>query len=446
MIKPLLTLSFSLTVISLLAQNSSQKWDLRRCVEYAMKNNLSVKQADIQARQQALQLKQAKLFQYPTASLSTSVGPQFGRSIDPTTNIFSNTELYSQNINVGGGVQIFNWNRIKNNIKANEFNIKAALIDIERAANDVGLNVASSYLQVIAAKEQMNVFAVQIAQTQAQLNITQKRVNAGALPELNIAELDAQLATDSSNYINTKTTFEQNVILLKGLLNLDMAEPFEVETPTIDKITVEPLSEVQPDMVYKLALSNQPLQKGNALRTKAAETNIAVAKATMYPTFSGNFGLGSVWNSRAQTIAGKTPYFDQINQNFRQNVGVGVQVPIFNSGQNRINYETSKISLQNTKLQETVANQKLQQDVYTAYTNVTNALQQVNASKRSVETAQKAYDFATKRYEVGLLNTIDLITNQNNLARAKIQLLNNQYQFVFRMKVLEFYKGLGLKL
>ncbi|MFY8005041.1 MAG: TolC family protein, partial [Chitinophagaceae bacterium] len=118
----------------------------------------------------------------------------------------------------------------------------------------------------------------------------------------------------------------------------------------------------------------------------------------------------------------------------------------FNNGQNRINYETSKLNYRNAELQVEQANVKLKQDIYVAYTNVVNALQRYNASTRSVESAQKAYDFAVKRYEVGLLNTLELITNQNNLSRAKLQALINQFDYVFRMKLLEFYKGKGLTL
>jgi len=437
------TITFSVT-----AQTNAEKWDLRKCVDYAVKNNISVKQADVQARLSALQMKQAKMFQYPTASFNTNLGPQFGRSIDPTTNIFTNTELFAQSYGVQGGIQVFNWGRIKNNIAAAEFSAKAALVDVEKVTNDISLNVATFYLQVLASKEQMNIASVQIAQTKSQLEITRKRVEAGALPELNAIELEARLANDSSNYINAQSTFQQNVLTLKGVLNIDAALPFEVETPSIEKIPLETLADLQPESVFQMALNNLPTQKSNLLKVKAAEKNILVNKATLYPTISSNYSLGTTYNNKdVNFITGvKTPYFDQINRNFRQNLGIGVSVPIFNSGQNRINYEQSKLNLTSAKVQEEQDNQKLKQDIYTAYNNVINATQKFNASKKSVESSQKAYDFALKRYEVGLLNTLDLITNQNNLLTAKLQLIANQFDYVFRMKLLEFYKGNGMKL
>ncbi|MFY7900879.1 MAG: TolC family protein, partial [Chitinophagaceae bacterium] len=205
----------SVTVtLSVIAQTNNEKWDLRKCVEYAVKNNVSVKQADVQARLAALRLKQAKMFQYPTSSFNTNFGPQFGRSIDPTTNSFTNTELLAQNYGIQGGIAVYNWGRIKNNIASNEFSAQAALVDVEKLSNDISINVATFYLQVLASKEQMNIVAVQIAQTKTQLDITKKRVEAGALPELNLIELEARLANDSSNYITAQSTFLQNVLSL----------------------------------------------------------------------------------------------------------------------------------------------------------------------------------------------------------------------------------------
>ncbi len=446
--KPAFTLIALVFLLKLSAQTTVEKWDLRKCVDYAMKNNISVKQADVQARITALQYKQAQLYQYPTASFSTSAGPQFGRSIDPTTNVYTNTELLSQNYGLQGGVQIFNWGRVKNNVAAQEFNAKAALADIQKAANDVALNVATYYLQILAASEQVNIVSVQIKQTQSQLNVTRKKVEAGALPELNALELEATLATDSSNYIAAQSTYQQNILQLKALLNLDAALPFDVEIPAADKIPLEPLAELQPETVYQLAIGNQPNILSNQLKIKGAEKSILVAKASLYPSITGSYSLGSTYNNKAVNLlnGNKIQYFDQINQNFRQSLGLGISIPIFNSGTNKINYEQSKLSLLSYKVTEDQIEQKLKQDIYTAYSNVINAIQKFNAGIRQVESNQKALDFATKRYEVGLLSTIDLITIQNNLSTAQFQQISNQYDYIFKMKLLEFYKGQGLKL
>ena len=472
-------------VVPAIAQDKSDKWDLRKCVDYAMKNNISVKQADVQARIAALQLKQAQLAKYPNANFSSGMGTQFGRTIDRTTNTYSNTQSLYQNLQLQTGVQVYNYNKLNNSIAYAQFSAQAALADVEKAANDAALSVCTYYLQVLAAKEQVNISQVQIAQTQSQLNITQKRVEAGALPELNLVELQAQLATDSSNYITAQTTYQQNVLALKAVINFDAAAAFEVAIPEVDKIPVLPLADLQPESIYQLALGNQPLQKGNALRIKAADKNIMIYKAQLYPTLSLGLNLasnfynsfkkidgysfngfspnGDVVNVGTNTYQVNSPniaiqqskrsvgqlfdgYSKQLDNNFGQTVGLSLSVPVFNNGQYRIAYEQSKLSYKTQLLNKESADNTLKQNIYTSYSNAVSALEKQNAGKKTVISYQKAFDFASKRYEVGLLSTLDLITNQNNLLRAKLQQVSNEYDYVFKMKLLEFYKGQGLKL
>ncbi len=457
---------------------AQEKWGLRRAVDYAMQNNISVKQSDIQAKYSALQLEQAKLNKIPTAALGTGLGLQFGRSIDPTTNLFTTTQLLYNNFQLQGGATIFSFGRLKNNQIAADLNLQAAIADVEKAKNDIALNVASNYLQLLAAKEQINIVQVQIEQSKTQYDNTKKRVDAGSLPELNLVELESQLATDSSNLITAQATYDQNLLMMRALLNIDMATPFDIETPPVDLIPLEPIAELQPDYVYQLAISTQPQQKANDFRIKGAEKSILAARAALNPSLSGFYSLGTTFNNLAQSpngsftvnppigkvnidgldyqvfpnqpytqsTYGKTKYFNQLDQFFSQSVGVNISVPIFNNGNARIAVANSRLNLENLKLTRDLANQTLQSNIYTAYSNAVASMEKYNASARSVESAQKAYDFASKRYEVGLLSTLDLITNQNNLLRAKLQQLANHYDFVFKMKVLEFYKGQGIKL
>lgn len=470
------------------AQDST-KWDLRRLVDYAMKNNLNVKQAEVQARIVGLQLKQAKLNQYPSANFGTGIGVQLGRSIDRTTNVYSNTQALYQNIQASSSVDVFNWGRLKHQIGVSQFNAQAALADVEKAANDIALSVCTYYLQALAANEQINIAKLQIDLTNQRLNDTKKRVEAGSLPELNAVQLEAQLASDSSSYYNSKTVYDQNILALKGLLNLDIAAAFDIATPPVEKIPLEPILGLAPEAVYALALNNQPLQKGNALRIKASEKSIAVAKSQMYPSISFGLNLSTnFYNSfkkvDAATFNGYVPgvmgvsdlvnvggtnyfvqtpsytvtqsqrkfgelwdgYGTQLSNNFGQGFGFNISVPVFNNGQYRINYEQSKFNLNNTLLNQQKADQQLKLDIYTAYTNAVNAMQKYNASQRQVDAAQKAYDFSVKRYDVGLLGTLDLLITQNTLLTAKVQNLSNRFDYVFRMKLLEFYKGQGLKL
>ena len=470
------------------AQRASDNWDLRHCIEHAIQFNISIQQADVQARIAALQAKQARNNLYPSLSGNTSTGVRFGRSIDPTTNTFATSQFLYQNFGINGGVQLYNNGRLKNNRAVAEFNARAALADVDKAKNDISFNVATYYLQILAAKEQVAIAEVQISQTHNQYDITRKRVDAGVLPELNLAEVESQLATDSSNYYAARGNYEQNLLAMRALLNLDTDVLFGIETPLVDQIPIEPFSELQPEPVYQMAIANQPLQKANEFRIKAAQKNVLATKSQMYPTLTLGGNLSTSFSNSFKTNSGfsfqgyspitgsepiitlnnvnyyvQTPLFkltqtarsfnnlwdgwsNQLNNNFGQNVGLSISIPIFNNGQARISYQESKLNLKSAQLQKSQSDQTLRQNIYTAYTNAVTALQKFNAGKKTVEAAQKAYDFGSKRYEAGLLSSLDLITLQNNLLRSKVQQLSNQYDYVFKMKLLEFYKGKGIRL
>ncbi len=458
--------------------NAQQKWDLKSVVEYAMLNNISVKLSDVQAKIAALNLKQSKLSQIPNANFSGNTGYSSGSNQDPTT--FSRiTQTYlSAGLQLQSSSDIFNFFSKRNTISGNEWELKAARTNVDKLKNDIALTAANAYLQVLLAKEQEKITLVQLKQTSAQLANTRKLVDAGALPELNASQLEAQLALDSGNYITAKGNVTVTLLTLKSFMNIDAAAAFEVDTPPVEMIPTEPIADLLPENVYKLALANQPLQRFNDFRIKAAQKFKLAAKGAMLPTLSAYGSLGSNYNNRAQeiisstpvnvpignvTIAGtsfnvfplqpfndytygKTSLSNQLADNYRQSVGLSLSVPLFNSYNLKTQYLRSKLNINTLTLQKEQDDQKLKQDIYQAYTAAVIALEKFNASKKSVETNEKTYLFAEKRFDVGLLNTFDLITTQNNLLRSKLEYSINHFDYVFKMKVLEFYKGMGLKL
>lgn len=463
----LLLLCFSIEKI-----NAQDTWDLRRCVDYAMANNITVLQADVQARQAALNTRLAKGQTIPTLGFNTSAGYQFGRSIDPTTNLYTNQKIFYQSYSLQAGITLFNFFSIKNNILSSAKNEEAYKFGVGKARNDIALNVAAAYLQTLLSVEQANIAKVQIDQTTAQLNNTRKLVDAGSMPELNAAQLEAQLATDSSNYITALGAADQNRIQLIALMNLDEASPFKVATPDIDKIPIPPLSELEPAYVYQLAITTQPLQQQDSMHIVAGQYAVKSSRGAMYPTLSVFGQLGSNYGNNYLEPFGSRPftdttfthggdyivssgnlptfrkvnYFKQVgNVNFSQGIGIQLNVPIFNGRQLRTNYENAKLNLENLQLQLRADNLSLQQNIYTAYSNSVSALAKYNSSTKAVQTQQYAYDLGTKRYNIGLMSTIDYITIQTNLTTAKINQVSAKYDYIFKIKVLEFYKGQGVQ-
>ena len=248
----------------------------------------------------------------------------------------------------------------------------------------------------------------------------------------------------------------------------------------MEEIPVLTLDELQPEYVYAEAVKNLPQQRVNNLRIQAAEKYVKAARGQMYPTFSLFAGLGTNYaNNKIPSVVQvptgdfdttgakalvngtlydvvapgfnnvitttTTPFGTQLSDNFRQNIGLQVNIPLFNNGAARTQWQRSKLNVTSLELQKDLDLLTLKQDIYSAYNDASTAIQKYEAGKKSVQTAEKAYNFARKRYEVGLLSTLDLLVNQNNLNRARVELAQAQVDYVFRLKLLEFYKGQGIK-
>ena len=484
MIKRCMTLG--LCLFTLIYTYGQDKWSLQKCVQYALENNISIKQTDLQSRFSALAIKQSKASQLPSFNFSGSAGNSYGLSENPTTGILENNSFFNAGAQLQAQVTLFNWFSKRNTIASNRLTYEADVQQTEKIKDDVALNVAIAYLQILLSREQINLSKIQVQQTLSQLESTQKQVEAGKLPELDAAQIEAQLATDSTSLITAETSAEQFILQLKALLSLDAATPFDIETPPVDRIPVESLAELQPEYVFTSAMVNLPQQKVNQLRIKSALKDVSVARANMYPDLSAFGGLDTryahfqkapIYN---QVITGYTTtplrvnagggvFYDveqpvlqngntvvsyvksdrlgkQFRENFGQSIGIGLSIPIFNGRTARTNWERAKLSVKNLEYTKQLGDQQLKQDIYKAYIDATAAIQKFNANKKGVQTAQKAYDFANKRYELGLLSTYELLNSQNALQTAKTQLLLAQYDYVFKIKLLEFYKGQGLKL
>lgn len=466
-------------VMLCLRSAAQEKWDLKQCIDYALANNISVRQQDVQARFAALTYKQSKLSQFPTLGFGTSLGVNTGRSVDRTTNQYTTQSIFYNGVQLQSGVDLFNFYSKRNTIDAYRYENEAAQATVEKAKNDVALNVAGAYLQVLLNREQINISRVQIEQTRAQLSNTRKLVEAGSVPELNAAELEAQVARDSSNLVTAKGAEAQALLSLKALLSIDAGKPFDITTPPIEAIPLEPLSALEPESVYKLALQNLPLQRVNALRLQAAQKNAAAARGALYPSFSLGGSIGTNYSNIKNvpqlvgtTVNGVTPigvvkgtgdtvfapnivpayrfysdgFGNQFGNNLSNGISLNIQVPIFNGGAARTALQRAKVNVRSYELQQEQDNQTLKQDIYKAYTDAITNLEKFNAANTSVALAQKAFNFSQKRYDIGLLNTIELLTSQSNLYRAQLERSVAQFQYVFSMKVLEFYKGQGLKL
>ncbi|MBX3256726.1 MAG: TolC family protein [Chitinophagaceae bacterium] len=478
--KQVFCLALFVALFANLPTQAQDKWDLRRCVEYAREHNVQVRQQHIQANLSQLDYKQSKFSQYPTLNGNYQGGWNFGRSVDQVNYTYSTQSFFQTNAGISSNVTLFNWFSKSNTTAANKLTAEAEALQEEKVKNDVSLNVANLYLQVMFNVQQANVYETRLNQSRAQFDNTRKQVDAGALPELNAAELEAQAGVDSANWIQAKTNIELSILQLKNALNLPADTLFQVEMPPVESIPVDNILELSPAVIYEMGLNSLPQFRVNNLRLLAAEKNYKAARGQLYPTVSlwgqlsglsnsqvregiGNFieykpvigtvgtGAGapevnSLMTQRLYSGYQRTPYFTQLNNNFGQNIGFSVNIPIFNGLAARTNVERRKLNIYNQQLLADQEKLNMKRDIYDAYNQALGAFEKYNASVKSVQSAQKAFDYATRRYEIGVLQTIQWLSNQNTLAEAKINALIAQFDYVFKMKVLEFYKGQGIKL
>ncbi len=480
---------FSLVIlITLLSLSSSSRaqpgakpdniWPLQRCVQYAIDHNISIKQDSLNSRLSRYTLHQSELSQLPTLTTSGSYGRSFGRSVNPTTNQFVDASYNFLSPAVNGSILLYGGGQIHNNIARNKYSLLASLADLDQLKDDISLNVATSFLITLVAQEQIDVSRNQVNLSKAQLDQTRAFAEAGRLPELNVAQLESQLATDSANLINAIASYNADVLDLKSLLNLDFSVPFFIQTPGVDVADQMFETLASPEDIYKRARSHFGSIKSSEYKVKAAQKGLAATKGNLYPQLSFGYQIGTNWASNYQSVVStfdtivpstsyivdgnnnkffvnqpyripvyeNTPIGTQLSNNFRQSVALSLNIPIFNGWQAQYAIRQSRINLAQQELSEFNAELTLKQNVYKAHNNALNSIQKFYAARRADEAAKRALDFARKRYELGLTSTVDLLVTQNAEFVAAANLITAKYDLIFKLKVIDYYLGKELKL
>ena len=458
--------------------NMDNVWSLQRCVQYAIDHNISIRQDSLTARLAHYTLQQSELSQLPALSANGSYGRSYGRSINPTTNQFIDADYNFVSASGNGNLLLFGWNQVRNTIRKNRYALLASMADLDQLKDDISLNVANSFLTALLALEQIDVSKKQVSLSQAQLDQTKAFADAGRLPELNVAQLESQLATDSSNLINSIANYNASILDLKSLLNLDFSVPFSIKVPDVEVGEQMMVSNLLPDEVYRKARAHFGSIKASELRVTAAEKGLAATKGNLYPQFSLGYQVGTNWASNyynytttpsAYTaspyyaldsnghqlpiyVPGSTvttspiPFGTQLGNNLRQTVFLNANIPIFNGWQSQYAVRQARINLASQQLNEYNAELTLKQNVYKAHNNALNAIEKYYAAKRADEAAKRALDFARKRYDLGLTSTVDLLVTENQEFTAAANLISAKYDLIFKLKVVDYYLGKELKL
>jgi len=463
---------FCLILLIFLTNRSQAQevWSLQKCVSYAQENNLTMQQSRLLIEQAKLNEQLGKYSRYPSLNASGNFGYQFGRTIDPTTNTFITKGIGGQTINLDAGVNLYNGGRINNSIKQAKVNREASEADLMQSANDITLLIATTYLNVLFAKEQLTASKQRLALTVEQEKQTQKLISAGAIPANDILDVDAQIARNEQDLVAQENNLSITLLNLKQLLQLPPDFDLDVEVPSIDWDKNVDIDALKLAGVYEQAVLTQPFIKAGELRLKSAEMQVDIARADLLPSVVLFGGIDSRYSTRSpefsemetelggpipvvingnpsflQTLGpvqtGDVPYFNQIKDNLGQSVGLNVRVPIYNNYRTKISMEQARVNIRSTLIQNEQAKQQLKTDIQTAITNAKAARKQMDASIKTVNATEAAYENASKKFSLGAINSFELSSAKNQYDNAQVESIVAKYDYIFKLKVVDFYRG-----
>lgn len=430
--------------------NAQDGWTLDKCIEYALENNIQIKQSRLNQESASLDKRQSLAQLFPSLNASSGFNLNFGRTIDPVSNTFTAEQRNSNNYWVGTSVTLFNGFRLLNTLKQSQIDVLAAEYDLKGLSNDISMNIATAFMQVMFNEELLIIAQDQLDVTTQQMDRTQKLIDAGSLPKGNLYDVQAQLASDELQVVNMENALSASLLTLKQLLNLKASEEFRIERPSME-VPLTSLDAVTVGSVYDNAMNNWPQIRARESRLQSAQKGEKIAFASYTPTLSGNASISTAWANTSQysffnttdtTLWGKKiPYGDQLDQNLGETVGFSLSIPIFNGLQSRTAVAKSRLNRINAELQLQDTKNQLYASVQQAYNDASAANRQFEASSKSVKAMEQAFEYAEQRYEVGMMNVLEFNTSKNNMSRARSEMLRAKYDYIFKMKVLDFYQG-----
>lgn len=486
--RPLLFILFFLVSLTGIGQqtdtsSTTNAWTLKQCIDYALANSLTVQRSNYNVESFEVDYNQSKMNLLPNLNANLSYGYNWGRSVNPVTNEFTTQEINYLSPGVSSSVTLFNGMRIQNILKQSSKDYQASIEDLQKTKNDLILNIASLFVNVIFNKEQLENAKFQLSSSQQQFERTKKQVAAGALPKSNELNLDAQVATNELNVITRENTLTLSLLQLKQALQLPASTPLDVVVPEID---IEDLVLDQDrDQIYEIARGTLPEIKSAALKIESADFAVKAARGNLYPRLSLSGSINTNYSSasdRARFVpdggdpvitypqigvvggTGGAPVYstepvsvpsgsmvdgygrrDQLQDNVFRQVSLGLSIPIFNASQSRAAYQRSVISRQLATISAREIDNTLRQNVETAYNEALAASKTYNSSLRQVSAREEAFRMTKQRFDIGAVPYVEYQVAENDLFQAKSDLARAKYDFILKKKVLDFYQGKPLE-
>ena len=433
-------------------------WSLRQCCDYAVEHNIAIRQQANQRDQQALQLENAKASRLPDLSASAGENFSFGRGLT-ADNTYTNTNTSSTSFSVGTSVPIFTGFQIPNQIKLNKLNLEAATAELEKAKNDIRVQVAQAYVQILYDMEIVDVAQRQIAIDSAQVARLQALLDVGRASEAEVSQQRATLAQSRLSATQADNNLRLAYLSLTQLLELDSPEGFSIErmapsnlpqlgeasdaatTSSSQSAATSPSWGRQEgaDAIFSAALTSRPEIQAASLRVSAADRSIDIARAGYMPTLSFSAGLGTNYYT---TSGYKGDGFStQLKNNFSQYLGFNLSIPIFNRFQTRNSIRSAKIDRENQLLALDNTKKTLYKEIQQAWYNAIAATEKLRSSAQARQASADAFRLVQAKYEAGKATITEFNEAKNNYLKTESDLTQARYEYLYQQALLQFYRG-----
>ena len=413
-----------------------KQWSLRECCDYAVEHNITIKQQENQCRQQEIQLSNAKNQRLPDLNGSASQNFSFGRGLT-AQNTYTNTNTSSTSFSLGTSVPLFTGFQIPNNIKLNQLNLDAATQDLEKAKNDIRMQVAQAYVQILYNMEIADVAHRQISIDSAQVARLQALLDIGRASEAELAQQKATFAQSQLTATQADNNLQLAILAMTQLLELESPEGFSVVRPQIASVGDNVIA--TPDDIYAAAMSTKPEILAQQLRLRATENSIKIAQAGYYPTLSFSAGLGSNYY---KTSGFKADGFGkQLENNFSQYLGLNLSIPIFNRFQTRNSVRSAKIDRENQTLQFDNTKKSLYKEIQQVYYNTVAASKKLCSSEEARKSSETAFQLTQAKYEQGKATITEFNEAKNNFLKTESDFTQARYEYVYQQALIRFYQG-----
>lgn len=422
---------------------AQKQWTLPECINYAIEHNISLKQRENSRRQNELSLNTAKNSRLPDLNANVNENLGFGRSIG-MDNTYSKNNTSSTSFQINTSLPILTGNRIENTIKLNQLNLEASTADLEKARNDIRTQIAQQYIQIVYDREMLAVAKRQISIDSMQVYRLQEMERNGKATLAEVLQQQSTMAQSQLTATQAENTYRLDLLALSQLLELPTPEGFSIVIPSLPS-TSGTIAGFSPDAIFQEALATKPEIQAEQLRLKATDANILIAKSAKYPTLSLNAGLSTNYYKTLNGNFKQDSFGSQLKNNFSQNIGLSLNVPIFNRYSTRNNIRSASIDRENQQLALDNVKKSLYKEIQQVYYNAIAAEAKYTKSLQAEETSKAAFELTQAKYENGKATITEFNESKNNLMKAESDLVQARYELIYQKALVDFYRGKELK-